>query len=135
MEMVRVARFADLTEAQVVMSALRSANIDAVLQNEHAGQANFLWQPAMGGFAILVPQDFAGEAAGFIRQHRSNGSEVEAAADASPDASSIAEDQAWRRDAGRRKGMIVRWLVVILFLGPSVFMLGSCVIGLFARPQ
>jgi hypothetical protein len=135
MGLVRIARFADLNEAQVVMSALRSAGIPALLQNEYAGQAYFLWQPAIGDFPILVPQDLAKDAVDFIRQHRSKGSGSTAPQEADGGVPALSDDPEWRRDAARRRGTIIRWFVVILFLGPSVLALGSCVIGLFVRPR
>jgi len=129
--MVRIARFADLVEAQVVASALRAADIHVLLQNEHAGQTNFLWQAAMGGFAILVPEEDAREALTFIRQHRTENFRTPAPSDVDETAPSLADDAEWSRDAARRKGMAVRWFVVILFFGPILLILSSCVVHAF----
>ncbi len=118
--LIRVARFADANEGQVVASALRSAGIPVVVQDEHAGQANFLWQSALGGFGILVPEEHAREAVQFIREHR-----VERQATSEPNSEflSLANDPDWARAAGRRRNMAVRWFVVALFFGPPVLLL------------
>jgi hypothetical protein len=129
--MVRIARFADLVEAQVVASALRAANIHVLLQNEHAGQTNFLWQAAMGGFAILVPEEDAIEAASFIRQHRTENFRTPTSDDPDEAEPSLADDAEWGRDATRRKGMVMRWLVVVLFFSPFLLILSSCVVRAF----
>jgi len=68
--LVRIARFADPSEAQVVAAALRASGIHVFLQNEHTGQIEFLWQQALGGFGIMVDEEDAKDAAAFIRQHR-----------------------------------------------------------------
>ena len=57
MSLVRIANFSDLTEAQVVTSALRSADILVMLQNEVWGQMYWTNQQAVGGFAVWVPED------------------------------------------------------------------------------
>ncbi|HZC17645.1 MAG TPA: hypothetical protein VE309_12875 [Caulobacteraceae bacterium] len=116
----RVARFADANEAQVVASALRGAGIPVLMQDEHAGQANFLWQAALGGFGILVPDEYAREAVQFIRQHR-----IEARAAPEPDSESLslANDPDWARQAAKRRNMAVRWFVVALFFGPPLLLL------------
>lgn len=114
----RVARFADATEAQVVASALRGAGIPVLMQDEHAGQMNFLWQAALGGFGILVPDEYAREAAQFIRQHR-----VEAAPEPDSESLSLANDGDWGRGAAKRRNMVVRWFVVCLFLGPPILLI------------
>ena len=114
----RVARFADANEVQVVASALRGAGIPVLVQDEHAGQANFLWQSALGGFGILVPDEYAHETVQFIRQHR-----IEGQAAFEPEASSLADDPDWRREAAKRRNMTVRWFVAVLFLGPPALLL------------
>jgi hypothetical protein len=135
MTMVRVARFADLTEAQVVVSALKAADIPVLLQNEHAGQTNFLWQAALGGFGILVPEEYAREATTFIRQHRVENFQTPAPEDLDRETAALADDEDWGRDAARRKGMVVRWFVVILFFGPPLLLMGSCAIRLLLEPR
>ena len=126
MSLVRVARFADLTEAQVVVSALKAADIPVLLQNEHAGQTNFLWQAAIGGFGIWVPQEYAREAATFIRQHRTENFQVQTPDDLEDETPALADDEDWGREAARRKGMAIRWFVVTLFFGPPLLLMGSC---------
>jgi hypothetical protein len=119
----RVARFADANEGQVVASALRGAGISVVVQDEHAGQANFLWQSALGGFGILVPEEHAQEAVQFIRQHRVEGSATEPNAESL----SLANDPDWGREAAKRRNMAVRWFVVALFFGPPILLLAFAV--------
>ena len=128
MSLVRVARFADLTEAQVVVSALKAADIPVWLQNEYAGQANFLWQAAMGCFGIWVPDERVREAATFIRQHRTENFQVQTPDDLDDETPALAEDEDWGREAQRRKGMIVRWIVVTIFFGPFVLLVASLVL-------
>ena len=115
MSLVRVARFSDLTEAQVVVSPLKAADIPVMLQNELAGQTNFLWQAAMGGFGVLVPEEYAREAATFIRQHRTENFQVQTPDDLDDETPALVDDEAWGRDAARRKGMAIRWFVVAIF--------------------
>src|SRR5580698_7779998 len=105
--MIRVARFADANEGQVVASALRAAGIPVLVQDEHSGQANFLWQSALGGFGILVPDEHAHDAALFIRRHR-----VETQAASEAEDAGLADDPDWGRDAAKRRNMAVRWFVV-----------------------
>ena len=126
MSMVRVARFADLTEAQVVVSALKAADIPVWLQNEFAGQANFLWQAAMGSFGIWVPEERAREAATFIRQHRTENFQVQTPDDLDNETPALVDDEDWGRDAAWRKGMAIRWFVVTMFFGPPLLLMGSC---------
>ena len=126
--MVRVARFADLTEAQVVVSALKAADIPVLLQNELAGQNNFLWQMAMGGFGVMVPQDYAGEAATFIRQHRTENFQAQTPDDIDDRTPALADDEDWGRDAARRRGRVMRWFVVTLVFGPPLLLMGSCAV-------
>jgi hypothetical protein len=133
--MVRVARFADLTEAQVVVSALKAADIPVLLQNELAGQNNFLWQAAMGGFAILVPDEHAAEATTFIRQHRVENFHAPSPDDLDDETLPLADDAEWLRDASRRRGMVARWFVVALFLGPPLLLISSFAIEAVFRPR
>ena len=133
MSMVRVARFADLTEAQVVTSALKAADIPVLLQNELAGQTNFLWQTAMGGFGILVPEEYAREAATFIRQHRTENFQAQDPEDVDHDTPALADDEDWGRDAARRKGMVMRWFVVALFFGPPLLVFAVLLVGRILR--
>ena len=135
MSMVRIARFADLTEAQVVASALKAADIPVLLQNELAGQTNFLWQAAMGGFGILVPEEHAAEAATFIRQHRVENFHAPTPDDLDDDTAALADDEDWGRDANRRRGMVARWFVVTLFFGPPLLLMGSCAVHLVLGPR
>jgi hypothetical protein len=70
MALVRVARFLDLTEAEVVASALRSGGLFVFLQNEITGRWMLNWVYAMGGFGIWVPEADAADARAFIAESR-----------------------------------------------------------------
>ena len=72
MALVEIARFVDLTEAQVAASALRASGMEVMLQNEFHGQANFLVVPALGGFRLWVPEDDAADAKAFIAACRAD---------------------------------------------------------------
>lgn len=122
MSLVRVARISDLTEAQVIASALEAADIPTLVQNGGFGQTDFLMQAALGGFGIMVPQERAAEAAAFIRQHRDTNPQMLAAFE-SADPEDAAEEEDWARGRARRRGMVARWVVVSLFFGPFVLML------------
>jgi len=50
MSLTQIARFADLTEAQIAASRLRADGFSVLVQNEHWGAANFMMSTAMGGF-------------------------------------------------------------------------------------
>lgn len=56
MALVQVARFSEVTEAQVAASALRASGIFCLLQNENICQVDFLLQQAVGGFGIWVSE-------------------------------------------------------------------------------
>jgi hypothetical protein len=70
MALVTIARFLDLTEAQVAASALRASGVPVFVQNEHWGQADFTMQMAMGGFWLWVPEEDALDARAFISANR-----------------------------------------------------------------
>ncbi|HEY3697133.1 putative signal transducing protein [Phenylobacterium sp.] len=70
MALVEIARFVDLTEAQVAASALRASGIPVFLQNEHWGQTAFTMQLAIGGFRLWVPEEEATDAQAFISSSR-----------------------------------------------------------------
>ena len=70
MALVRVARFLDLTEAEVVASALRSGGLFVFVQNEITGRMRVNWVYAMGGFGIWVPEEEAADARAFIAESR-----------------------------------------------------------------
>jgi hypothetical protein len=77
MALVEVARFLDLTEAQVVTSALRSGGVFVFLQNEIIGQVDVNLRYAAGGFRIWVPEDDASDARTFIAARRRQPSTLE----------------------------------------------------------
>ena len=120
----RVARFADANEGQVVASALRAAGIPVVVQDEHAGQANFLWQSALGGVRHPGPGRARAEAVQFIRQHRVEGPPT---TEPNSESLSLANDPDWAREAAKRRNMAVRWFVVALLLGPLILLLAFAV--------
>jgi len=68
--LVEVARFLDLTEAEVAASALRSGGIFVVLQNEVITRMDVNLAHAVGGVRLCVPQDDAADARAFIAEHR-----------------------------------------------------------------
>jgi hypothetical protein len=70
MELVRIARFADLTEAQVAASALRASGIDVLVQGENHSQTFSLIQQALGGVGLWVPEDDADDAKAFVAARR-----------------------------------------------------------------
>ncbi|MDB5431164.1 MAG: hypothetical protein JWP35_2280 [Caulobacter sp.] len=135
MSLVRVARISDLTEAQVIASALEAADIPTLVQNGGFGQADFLMQTALGGFGIMVPQERAAEAAAFIRQHRDTNPEILAAFDEASDPEAAVEDADWGVGRARRRGTVMRWIVVGIFVGPLalivLYALGRFFLGFF----
>ena len=133
MSLVRIARFADLTEAQVVASALRAAGVAVLLQNEQLGQTNFTWQQAIGGFGIWTPEEQAADAAEFIRQHRTEDFQAARPDDIDTDTTALGDDEDWSLDANRRKGMVVRWMVVAIVVGPPASALLVFAVSIFLR--
>lgn len=70
MAMVEVARFLDLTEAEVVASALRSSGMFVFVQNEVIARMRFSLCNAVGGLRIWVPEADAADAMAFIAANR-----------------------------------------------------------------
>jgi hypothetical protein len=70
MSLKEIARFADLTEAQIAASRLRSEGVQVLVQNEYWGSADFIMTIAMGGFRLWAPEDQAGEAKALISELR-----------------------------------------------------------------
>jgi hypothetical protein len=101
------------------------------LQNEHTGQIEFLWQQALGGFGIMVDEEDAKDAAAFIRQHRTQAARQEAETGVDGPVEALAYADAWDEGPPRRRGLFIRWLVVIVMLGPMLAGLGSCVVQRF----
>jgi hypothetical protein len=62
MSLTEIARFADLTEAQIAASRLRAEGMSVLLQNEYWGTSDFLMSIAMGGFRLWTPAAEAQEA-------------------------------------------------------------------------
>jgi hypothetical protein len=77
MALVEVARFLDLTEAQVVASGLRSGGVFVFLQNEVLGRMDVNLVYAMGGVRVWVPEDAAADARAFIAESRRQPSTLE----------------------------------------------------------
>ena len=77
MALVEVARFLDLTEAEVVASVLRSSGMFVFVQNEIIGQMNVNLRYAMGGLRIWVPGADAADARTFIAASRRQPSTLE----------------------------------------------------------
>jgi hypothetical protein len=131
MSLVRVARFTDLVEAQVVESALQAAGIPVYLQNAQFGQTDHAAQYALGGFAVMVPEENAQAAAAFIREHRTAQAAPDAAEDDDDDLEPVPEDEVmaaphheededWAEGRRRRRRGAFRWFIVIAVLGPGV---------------
>lgn len=70
MSLTEIARFADLTEAQIAASRLRADGLPVLVQNEHWGAANFTMGIAMGGFRLWVPDSEAEDARALIAHLR-----------------------------------------------------------------
>ncbi len=72
MDVVEVARFTDLTEAQIAAGALRSAGFAAEVQDANLGTVDFLLQRAMGGFRLVTPAGEHAEASAFLAELQAN---------------------------------------------------------------
>lgn len=70
MSLTEIARFADLTEAQIAASRLRAEGMQVLLQNEYWGTSDFVMSIAMGGFRLWTPASEAEEARLLIAQLR-----------------------------------------------------------------
>jgi hypothetical protein len=69
-DLVEVARFLDLTEAQSAAAALRASGMPVFLQNENYGQTEAYLQLALGGFILFAPESEAADARAFIVHSR-----------------------------------------------------------------
>ncbi len=70
MSLAEIARFADLTEAQIAASRLRAEGVSVLLQNEYWGTSDFMMSIAMGGFRLWAPASEAEEARLLIAELR-----------------------------------------------------------------
>lgn len=70
MSLTEIARFADLSEAQIAASRLRAEGVQVLVQNEYWGGADFIMTIAMGGFRLWAPDDQAADAKTLIAQLR-----------------------------------------------------------------
>ena len=70
MSLTEIARFADLTEAQIAASRLRAEGVSVLLQNEYWGTSDFIMSIAMGGFRLWTPASEAEEARLLIAELR-----------------------------------------------------------------
>jgi hypothetical protein len=70
MSLKEIARFADLAEAQIAASRLRSEGVQVLVQNEYWGGADFIMTIAMGGFRLWAPEGQADEARALISELR-----------------------------------------------------------------
>ena len=70
MSLTEIARFADLTEAQIAASRLRADGVSVLVQNEYWGTSNFLMSIAMGGFGLWTPTSDAEDARQIIAELR-----------------------------------------------------------------
>lgn len=70
MSLTEIARFADLSEAQVAASRLRAEGVQVLVQNEYWGGADFIMTIAMGGFRLWAPDDQAADAKALIAELR-----------------------------------------------------------------
>lgn len=69
MALVEVARFDDLSEAQVAVSALRAAGLEPFLQGENQGSTNVLSIRWQGGLRVWVPESDTDLAAEILAPH------------------------------------------------------------------
>ena len=72
MSLTEIARFADLSEAQVAASRLRAEGVQVLVQNEYWGGADFIMTIAMGGFRLWAPDDQAADAKALIAELRTS---------------------------------------------------------------
>jgi hypothetical protein len=70
MSLTEIARFADLSEAQIAASRLRAEGVQVLVQNEYWGGADFIMTIAMGGFRLWAPEGQAAEAKALIAELR-----------------------------------------------------------------
>ncbi|MGR4867180.1 putative signal transducing protein [Caulobacter sp. LARHSG274] len=70
MSLTEIARFADLTEAQIAASRLRADGVPVLLQNEYWGTSDYMMSIAMGGFRLWTPASQAAEARALIAELR-----------------------------------------------------------------
>jgi hypothetical protein len=66
MALAEVARFATLSEAHVLVAALRSGGIPAEVFDGELGQMDWPLQQALGGFRVFVPEETAADARAFL---------------------------------------------------------------------
>jgi hypothetical protein len=71
MALVEIARFSDISEAQVAASALRASGVFVFLQNENWSQTQAYLTLAMGGVRLFTTTDEAEDAREFVRACRS----------------------------------------------------------------
>ncbi len=67
MDLVQVAKFSTLAEAQVACAALHAADIPAYVPDEHLGAVAWTYQLALGNFRVLVPDDLLDAAKAELR--------------------------------------------------------------------
>lgn len=77
MDQVRVARFAVLQEAQIAAGLLGSQGFQVHVQNEQLGSVHYLWNQAIGGFGIWVPEEEAEEARALLADTAAEAKEIE----------------------------------------------------------
>ncbi|MBO9706984.1 MAG: DUF2007 domain-containing protein [Caulobacter sp.] len=70
MSLQEIARFADLSEAQIAASRLRAEGVQVLVQNEYWGGADFMMTIAMGGFRLWAPDADADEARDLLAELR-----------------------------------------------------------------
>ena len=70
MSLTEIARFADLTEAQIAASCLRAEGYSVLVQNEFWGGVDFMMSTAMGGFPLWTPSGQAPAARALIADLR-----------------------------------------------------------------
>ena len=77
MDQVRIARFAVLQEAQIAAGFLGSQGFDVHVQNEQLGSVHYLWNQAIGGFGLWVPEDQAKEAKVLLAETKAQAADLE----------------------------------------------------------
>lgn len=84
-ELVRVAAFRDVPDAELALSTLKAAGIDAQLADENAVGVAWTYSVAVGGVKVLVAKEDVAAARKVLEADRSADLEAELGADLEPE--------------------------------------------------